>query len=354
MLDFVTRLLLILVLPALALVSTAPAASTEPGRTGEFRDLISTHYSPLAERPEFIRRAMTPTTADRLLRFQAESETHRLKLQGIDLSKEKFDAYVPRHKPERGYGVLVFVSPIKTWPVPRDWKRELDRLGLIYVAAQESGNAQAVYDRRMPLALHALEWARQTYTVDDQRFYISGFSGGGRVAQRLAFAYADVFSGALLIAGSDAFGDNGTVVPPREIMRTLQTRMRLVYATGSLDMVNKAHDESARQSMREFCVTGLFKHIQSRQEHWIPNGRGFARALVDLDRPIVLPDDHHACREALDRRVKQALHQVEAAIAGADLDAAGEQLAELDSLYGGLAAPRSVELARELAKAKSR
>ena len=45
------------------------------------------------------------------------------------------------------------------------------------------------------------------YAVDPQRVFVSGFSGGARVAMRLALAYPDLFRGALMDAGSDPIGD---------------------------------------------------------------------------------------------------------------------------------------------------
>ncbi|MBK8284554.1 MAG: hypothetical protein IPK97_06510 [Ahniella sp.] len=330
--------------------ATTPVLASEP--TGERKGEVLSEYSPLAEQHEFIRRAMLPTTADRMLRFEAEGGT-TIKPHVLDLTREKIDVYIPAKQPKDGYGVLVFVPPSPSWPVPADYRRVLDARGLIWVAARESGNNQSAYDRRMPLALHALEWVKQRYPVDPSRLYISGFSGGGRVAQRLALAYADVFSGALLIAGNDPFDENGTVVPPRDIFRKFQSTMRIVHATGIHDLPNRRHEERTRASMASFCVAHLFRHIQQRTEHWIPNRRGFARALEDLETPRDPPASQAACLAALDAEVSLKLQAVRDALASERLDEAGELLAKIDQRYGGLAAPESIELAQALAKARS-
>lgn len=316
---------------------------------GERRDVPLDRHSPLAEQHEFIRRALTPTTSDRMFRFEKEVGPPLVPHPMI-LKDERLDAYIPKEMPPDGYGVIVFVPPANEWPVPRDYRKVLDQRGLIWVAARRSGNAQDVYDRRMPLALHALDWVERHYPVNRDRRYISGFSGGGRVAQRIALAYPDVFSGALLIAGSDAFDDNGTVVPPRELFERFRANTRVVYATGMQDPANRTRDELARTSMRRFCVNQLFRHVQSRTGHWIPNGRGFARALVDLDSPRSPSGDNPTCSERLDAEVTAALAQVDALITAGNNDAAGNLLFEIDERYGGLAAPRSVDLARQLAR----
>lgn len=38
---------------------------------------------------------------------------------------------------------------------------------------------------------------------DDQQIFVAGFSGGGRVASKLASQYPEVFAGALYICGQD-------------------------------------------------------------------------------------------------------------------------------------------------------
>lgn len=328
----------------------APATETPAtGPTGERVAQVIGVYSPLAEQREFARRAMLPSTFDRMTRFEAAGNTE-LKPHVLDLSKELLDAYIPKHRPANGYGVLVFIPPTPEWPVPKAYIATLEERGIIWVAARRSGNLQNVYDRRMPLALHALAWAEKHYPVDPTRRYVSGFSGGGRVAQRVALAYPDVFSGAMLIAGSDPFNENATVVPPAELFPLFQERMRIAYVTGANDLVNRAHDQRTRESMQAYCVAHLFKHVQSRTEHWIPPKRGFARALADLDTPMPVPAELAACQARLRADIEAAKADVQRLVDGHQDDAAGAALTALEARYGGLVAPESVRWARVLAE----
>ena len=173
------------------LVAAAQAAAT--ATAGQLlENQVFDRYSPLAAADEFSRRVFSPTTFDRLLRYEQHIGQRPME-QTVDLSKERYDVWVPETRPERGYGLLVFVSPMPRWDLTRDWKKELDRAGIIYVAARRSGNAENVYERRIPLALHAYQNITARYPVDPERVYISGFSGGSRTAVRIAAAYADVF-----------------------------------------------------------------------------------------------------------------------------------------------------------------
>lgn len=331
------------------LLSCAPVRGEAVEPVGERRGLVLRDPSPLAEKTRFLERVLMPTTADRLSRFEQVSGQQVSPLS-LDTGEERADAWVPAHKPPGGYGVIVFVSPTPEWPVPRAYRKTLDAHGIIWIAARRSGNRESVYDRRMPLALHALEWVERRFPVNPDRRYIAGFSGGGRVAQRIALAWPDVFSGALLIAGSDPFGENGTVLPTRDRFARFQQHTRIVFATGMQDTPNRTHDKRTRDTMQAYCVAHLFRHLQSRTEHWIPDGRGFARAVRDLDTPRAPPADQIACQEALLARIDAAVAEIrELADTGHRQDA-GERLAEIERLYGGLAAPESVRLARALAQ----
>jgi dienelactone hydrolase len=331
------------------LLAVAGALSAQ---TGNLRDQVSTHYSPLAHRDVLTPRVVSPTEWDRLQRYQAERGV-KLRAQTVDLSAERFDLYVPKTAPADGYAVLVFIPPMPEWPVPHDWKTVLEKHGMIYVAARASGNRQNVLDRRMPLALHALELVRQRYRIDDRHVYISGFSGGSRVANRLLRAYPDVFAGALLMAGSDPLGVRGSIVPAAELMRRYQSHSRIVFVTGQNDLPNRAQDEHTRASFVDYCVVGERTHLQRRLDHWIPDRRGFAAALQSLREPVVVPDAQAACLSALDARVRVALDEVDALIAAGSIEEAGIALGKVDDLYGGLAAERAVPLARRLAELRN-
>jgi pimeloyl-ACP methyl ester carboxylesterase len=78
---------------------------------------------------------------------------------------------------------------------------------------------------------------------------VGGFSGGARVALRIALGYPDVFRGAILNAGSDPIGDSATPLPPRELFAGFQEEARLIYITGEKDP-RWAMDLDSMASMR--------------------------------------------------------------------------------------------------------
>lgn len=313
-------------------------------------EVVLSDLSPLASSRELVSRLLTPIVQDRIGRFLEANPDH-LKEQSIVAGKETYDVRVPAVAPGKRLGVLVFVWPADGIRPPGEWWAVLEKHGLAYVAARGSGNEENVFDRRVPLALHGYELIRRTHDIDPERVYIAGFSGGSRIAQRVALAYPDVFRGVVLIGGSDPMGEAGFTPPPLELMRLFQQRTRVVYATGGRDLPNRGKDQRARDSLAMMCVAGVSRVPQPRLDHWVPDGRGLDKALQAIDTPVSLPQGHAQCMDALSRDIDGKLDAVVEAIERKQLERAVEGLVEIDEVYGGLAAPRSVEIAQRLERA---
>lgn len=273
-----------------------------------------------------------------------------LRDQQIDLAQEKFAFYVPAMAPpESGYGLLVFVQP---WPqanTPGDWRETLDRHGLIFVTAANSGNDVKVLDRRMPLALLAYENIRSRYPLDPRRVYVGGLSGGSRVAEMTALAYPDVFHGALLNAGSDPIGGEiGIYLPPADLFEKFQ-RTRLVFVTGHHDERNLTDDGDSLQSMRDWCVFNVVVHEPPRLGHEPLDSNSLDRALAALEQSSPIDVVKLAqCNAKLLRELSAKLADADAAIARGDTEGARARIKQIDAHYGGLASPAILDLDKKL------
>ncbi len=305
-------------------------------------------YSPLAGSAELMRRLLSPLTAEQMRRESARSG-EPLRGQPIDLAKEKFTVYVPSPAPAHGYALLVFVPPWRDASVPPHWIGALDGHAMIFVCASNSGNDANVLDRREPLALLAAYNIMRRYPVDPARVYVGGFSGGSRVALRLAVAYPDVFRGALLDAGSDSIGDGQLPLPPADLFRQFQESSRLVYLTGQDDSVGLDQDVHSRQSMQEWCAFDLDTQLMLRAGHEPAGSAALDRALDALTDPHA-PEPRRlaACRARTAADLSAKLLHVRALLEGGKPSDAWSWLKKIDTRYGGLAAPESVELARQI------
>jgi predicted esterase len=340
----VSRCLLLAALwmPLLAAATDVPAVS------GLQRDVVFANYSPLSRSSELVQRLLSPLNALHVNQASARSG-QTLREQPLDLAREKFAVYVPAHAPPQGYALLVFVPPWEEASVPATWLSTLDRHGTIYVSAANSGNDADVLDRRIPLALLAAQNIIKRYPIDPQRIYIGGFSGGSRVAERIALGYPDLFHGVLLMAGSDRIGSAQLTLPPAALFQQFQDTTRLVYLTGQQDDFHLDMDRHSLESMRDWCVFNLDTVRVPWEGHELPDPAALNHALDMLDKPAQADTDKLACcRTGIDKTLNAQLQQVKDQLTHGKPDAAQTLLNKIDVRYGGLAAPRSTDLAEKI------
>jgi hypothetical protein len=316
--------------------------------TGLQSDVVFGETSPLSSNTEILRRMISPLAAAAARRELARSGK-TLSEQSIDPAKEIFAVYVPAAKPPRGYGLLVFVPPWGEAKLPQGWASVLDQYGMIYVSAANSANDANVLGRRDPLALIAYRNIVDRYPVDPEHVYVGGFSGGSRVAMRLALGYPDVFRGALLDAGADPIGDDKAPLPPRELFQQFQSNSRVVFISGDEDTLNLKTDKVSMRSMRDWCVTDTDDEVAPHTGHDTPDGAALARAFAALTAPEPPdPSELATCRAGIDAELTAQLQQADALVANGERDDARKLLLQIDARFGGLAAPRSVDLDTKL------
>ncbi len=324
------------------------AVATPVWAAGALSDARFTGYSIYSSNAELARRMLSPLTAAQLPRLLARSGK-QLRDQPIDLSGEKFVVYVPANEPPPGYALLVFVPPWNEAKLPDGWASVLDQYGVIFVSAARSGNDQSPLGRREPLALLAEQNIAARFRLDPQRVFIAGFSGGSRVALRLALAYPDIFDGAILNAGSDPIGDATTPLPPRDLFVRFQQSTHLVYVTGDGDTFHLAADLASLRSLRAWCVFGVEDHTAPFAEHEVASAAALSRALAALFNPHAPDADQLAgCKSRIDTELADKLQHVRALVAGGKRESARQLLQDIDARFGGLAAPPSTDLSREL------
>jgi dienelactone hydrolase len=170
----------------------------------------------------------------------------------IDLAKEKFQIIVPATcKHSEPWGVFIWISPGDTPAIPAEWEPVLAARKLLFVGAFKAGNPRNIFDR-MRLAIAANTGMRDRFNVDGRRVYVSGFSGGGRVASMLGVAYADMFSGAVPFMGvnfyEDVVADDGKTyganfIPDPQVLAIARKACRYALVTGEKDF-NRANTKA--------------------------------------------------------------------------------------------------------------
>jgi pimeloyl-ACP methyl ester carboxylesterase len=343
---YLPRLASLLLVPTL--LTSASAERAPPSLVGSKGVVGFSEYPASAEQQELARRTLSPLAA--IARHAAAAPPQS---PSIDLTRERFLLYVPRVPADRGYRLLVFVPPWNDAKLPSDWAPVLEREHTIFVTATESGNGISIFSRREPLALIAAENVLHQFPVDRDRVYVGGFSGGARVALRLALGYPDLFRGVLLDAGSDPIGDAQAPLPPAELFRTFQQSTRLVFLTGDDDDINIEHDAESRLSMMNGCVYDLHTMTISHADHSLTDSLSLRRALDTLlaDQPPASLRRLTACRARIERELAADMAHVLALLHRDRPQAARALLRGIDARYGGLAAPQSIDVAKQIATA---
>lgn len=329
------------------LLTLAPRAMAASGLQS---DVVFDRHSPLTTTAQLLDRAMSPLTAARL--FAAYASKHEAPTgYTIDPDAERFAVYVPSATPPpRGYGLLVFVPP---WPdarVPQAWRKALDDTGVIFVTAGNSGNDAPEVTRRMPLALDGYANISARYPIDPQRVYVGGFSGGSRVALRLAIAYPDVFRGALLDGGSDDIGSVLVPLPDRALLRQARDHLRLVYLDGTADQTNaSARARTSMASARDLCMDDVHELSMFHRGHEPADAATWGRGLKLLEqaRPSP-PADAEACRARVESDAAGAIARANDMAAEGKLDEARKAANAIDVRYAHLALPALLALWNKL------
>ena len=326
--------------PFAALIALCSIAAG-PAVISKFKAVTFADSTALARNDELIGRLFSPFAAADLAKT---NDPKTLGEYPVDPKNERFGLYVPTAKPAKGYALLVWVSPLDGAGMPPGWPDVLESRGVIFVTAARSGNLASPLGRRFPLALIAASNVPRLYPVDPDRIWIAGFSGGSRIAERLALAYPDVFSGAILDGSSDDIGSADVPLPPRANFERLLDRTAIVFSSGENDAYNVQAADEVASGLRRHCFDRLSIEVRLREGHVMMNGRSLAKAIDFLDRPRDEPSPgDRQCRDRLYSKIDGELARAEALVQRRGQGARGGVDA-IDRRYGWLAAPRSLEL----------
>jgi predicted esterase len=210
----------------------------------------------------FTQAAPQSSSAELKRRFRAVKDA-----PPFDLAKETFLVDVPRsYKPDSdAWGLFVWVDPSPRPNISEEWQKVLAGKKLLLVAAHDSGNDRNLFDR-CRLAIDAVHNMKQRLHVDPARVYVSGLSGGGRVASMLGVAYADVFTGTFPMVGVNFYKPVSTgeankawlpvYRPDERMVASAKAKNRYVLLTGENDF----NRENTRRIHRDGFQAEGFRH----------------------------------------------------------------------------------------------
>ena len=175
-------------------------------------------------------------------------------------------------------GLLVFVSPTPSGAPPRGWHELMDEHNLIWISANNSGNKVVVPERVMK-ALLALSAVQQQFVLDPERVYISGFSGGGKVASMITTDYAGLFKGGIFIGGVEPWPKQ------QPAQYELIKSHHFVFLTGDSDF-NLAPTKRIYREYKKAGITNSKLMVINEMAHTVPRSHTFKRAIDYLDERV--------------------------------------------------------------------
>ena len=274
-----------------SLIITSICAAEDAVQTGDVA-LTFKQKSAWSDPVKLARRGGWPLDA---LRREADTS--------YDLANETFAVYIPAdYDGDKPFGLVVWINAGPTGDIPADWKPALDKHHLIWIGANNGGNPRQ-FLIRMGMALDAVSNLKTRYKIDDDRIYVAGASGGGKVANILGVAWPDVFRGGFYMIGAAHYRDvptgepnrfwfKGFNAPESRLLTDSKQRNRHVFFTGEKDMNRKAVLD-----MYAAYKSDKFQHLTLIDEpeigHEPPKAEAFEKGIAALEEipvKVVKPD----------------------------------------------------------------
>lgn len=196
---------------------------------------------------------------------------------GYASAEQKYDVFVPpsARQPKSGWPLVLFISASDA---PAGWSNleaVCRKQGIVFASPQGAGN-NAAMPKRVQLVLDVLDDLRRKQSIDPDRTYIAGFSGGGRVACSIAFALPEVFGGVIPVCAGGELRDE------QWLRHRLTDRLSVALITGTNDF-NRGEVERYRGPM--FSEMGIRAQatVVPGLGHGIPNDKVFEGVLKWLD-----------------------------------------------------------------------
>jgi predicted esterase len=183
------------------------------------------------------------------------------KMENYDSAKQRYVLHVPKnYKTDKAWPLVVFISPGDGPSGWASWKTVCEKKGVLFCSPYGAGNATRA-GRRTRIVLDMLDDVRRKYQIDPDQTYLSGFSGGGRMACAIAFALPEWFGGVAPICGTNPISG------PAYLRHRTQERLSVAFITGSTDFNRKENEE---------YMAPYFKELDIRSKLWVVPKLGHA------------------------------------------------------------------------------
>jgi hypothetical protein len=167
---------------------------------------------------------------------------------------QRYQLYVPKgYDAAKTWPLVLFVSPGDDPLGWRFWRKPCEERGLFFCAAYGAGN-NCPPGHRLRIVLDAFDDARRHYKIDPDRTYVTGFSGGGRLACTIGFALPEYFGGVVPVCGTNPLNN-------LDYLRLrVRDRLSVAFVTGVRDFNRRENED---------FLYPMFQDLGIRSKLWI-------------------------------------------------------------------------------------
>ncbi|MBN9117780.1 MAG: hypothetical protein J0I06_01175 [Planctomycetes bacterium] len=195
---------------------------------------------------------------------------------GFDSAKQTYELFVPERKdPKKPAPAILFVS---AGDEPSGWKsfeKTCKDGGFVFIGVRGAGN-NVPPPKRVRIVLDCYDDVRKQIPLDPDRTYISGFSGGARIACAVAFALPEYFGGVIPVCAAGDLRDEPW------LRHRAVDRLSAALVTGETDF-NRGEVERWKGTMWRDVGIRTRVWTQAKMGHAMPSSVTLTEAVKWLD-----------------------------------------------------------------------
>ena len=241
--------------------------------------------------------------------------------KNYDSLKQRYQLFVPKgYNAGKTWPLVVFISAGEQPAGWGGWKTACVKEGVLFCSPFAAGNTVPAAQRTRVI-LDMLDDIRRRYRIDPDQTYLSGFSGGGRMACAIGFALPEWFGGVAPVCGTNP------IVGPTYLRHRVEERLSVAFLTGATDFNRKENEAYMFPWFQELKVRSRL-WVAPKLGHGIPGGAVFLEVYAWL-------------KEDLKRRQADRQARPELAMTADDTPSAAQQAArQLAAAEAALKSPQ--------------
>jgi predicted esterase len=201
---------------------------------------------------------------------------------GYDSTKQKYQFFAPKgHAKNKPASLVLFISAGDGPQGWKNWQKYCEQEKVFFASPIGAGNSTPA-GQRTRIILDVLDDIRRQYPIDPDQTYLTGFSGGGRMACAIGFALPEYFGGVVPLCGTNPISG------PTYLRHRIADRLSVAFVTGEKDFNRKENEN---------YMHPWFQEIGIRSKLWVVPKMNHA-----IPAPAVIGEVHAWLAEDLQRR----------------------------------------------------